>query len=220
MGSKKILVVDDQEQNVLSLRLRLEKVGYSVIEAYDGFEALEIVGKEYPDLILLDIMMPRINGFEVCKKITDDSRTSHIPIILVTAVPKREYVRKSFEVGAFDYVAKPFDFEELLHRISSALRFSENEQLINELKSVVQFLENLNKDNFIIRDYLKKSEEIIRYISKEISNPEAEAEIQNRLKQLGENLNLIERKLNDIAIESLPAILMQLKNSKGKETIN
>ena len=220
MNSKRILVVDDQEQNVFSLKMRLEKVGYAVLEAYGGFEALNIATKEFPDLILLDIMMPQINGFEVCRKLSEDATTKHIPIILVTAVPKREYVKKSFEVGAFDYISKPFNFEELLHRVNSALKLSESERLIKELSSAVEFLETLQNENSIVRRSLEKSKNLISEILHLCSAEPIPKDVSQKIKQLSKELSAIEKQLNASSLHSIPAVLSKLKNFGQKGTIN
>ena len=220
MNSKRILVVDDQEQNVFSLKMRLEKVGYAVLEAYGGFEALNIATKEFPDLILLDIMMPQINGFEVCRKLSENAATKQIPIILVTAVPKREYVEKSFKVGAFDYISKPFNFAELLHRVNSALKLSESERLIKELNSAVEFLETLQNENSIVRRSLEKSKNLISEILHLCSAKPIPKDVNQKIKQLSKELFIIEEQLNSSSLHSIPDVLSKLKNFGQKDTIN
>lgn len=115
----KILVVDDEKPIVDILKYNLEKDGYKVLIAYDGEEAIRIATSEEPDLILLDIMLPKIDGFSVCKTLRQKLNT---PILMVTA--KEEEVDKvlGLELGADDYIVKPFSMRELAARIKANLR--------------------------------------------------------------------------------------------------
>ena len=114
-----ILVVDDEKPIVDILRMNLEKNGYRVIEAYDGITAVDKALSEEPDLILLDVMLPGQDGFNVCKKIRE---TSGVPIIMLTA--REEEVDKilGLELGADDYMTKPFSIRELMARVKANLR--------------------------------------------------------------------------------------------------
>ncbi len=215
-NKKRILVVDDQEQNVMFLKLKLERVGYAVLEAYNGFEVLEIVSKEYPDLILLDIMMPEINGFDVCKKLSRDARTKHIPVILVTAVPREEYVKRSYEVGAFDYVSKPFNFDELLHRIASALRFAEDELLIKQLRSTLTQFEALHKNTNSIKKSFAEIEKRINALLETNSNFTPEQ--KEILQLLEKEIEKLRKHFSQISLKSIENLLLRLK--EGNETIN
>lgn len=117
--NKKILVVDDEKPIADILKYNLEKEGYSVELAYDGEEAIDKTNNTNPDLVLLDIMLPKIDGFAVCKKIR---QTNQLPIIMLTA--KEEEVDKvlGLELGADDYITKPFGVRELLARVKANLR--------------------------------------------------------------------------------------------------
>ena len=121
--SKKILVVDDEKSIVDILKLNLQNEGYTVFEAYDGEEAVLKAASVQPDLILLDVMLPKLDGFSVCKKIRE---TSSVPILMITA--REEEVDKvlGLELGADDYVVKPFDLKELSARIKAVLRRYQN----------------------------------------------------------------------------------------------
>ena len=119
----KILVVDDEPRNVKILQIQLKARGYTVYTAADGLEALGVVEKEMPDLILLDINMPKMDGFEVVKKIRTNEATEFIPIVMITALrDTRENRIKSIEAGADDFIEKPFDSLEVLARVRSLLR--------------------------------------------------------------------------------------------------
>lgn len=133
---KKILIVDDQPDNVFILQDRLEHEGFDVLTAYDGPSGLKKAKDEKPQLILLDVMMPGMSGFEVCQKLTDDDETKHIPIILLTALTGPEDIKEGLQAGAYDYIKKPFNRIELIARINSALRFSEAQHFMLELEQV------------------------------------------------------------------------------------
>ncbi len=123
---QKILIVDDEMRSLLPLKRSLEAENYIVIEAYDGFEAVEKSKKELPELIILDIMLPGMDGMEVCSRLKKDPLTEKIPIIMLTAKDDVRDKVESFEIGADDYVTKPFHLSELKGRIKSVLRRSGN----------------------------------------------------------------------------------------------
>lgn len=127
---KRILVIDDLPENVFMLQDRLEHEGYEILTAYDGKSGIEKAQTELPDLILLDVMMPGINGIEVCKTLVNNKKTSDIPIILVTAKTGAEDTKEGLDAGAYDYIKKPFNKIELLARVKSALKLSEANKLL------------------------------------------------------------------------------------------
>lgn len=116
---RKILVVDDEKKIVELVRLYLEKDGYEVLSAFDGKQAIEVFSKKQPDLIILDLMLPEINGIEVCKEIR---KHSNIPIIMLTAKTEEIDRLLGLEIGADDYVTKPFSPRELAARVRAVLR--------------------------------------------------------------------------------------------------
>lgn len=150
----KILVVDDQPDNVFLLEDRLNKEGFNVIKAYDGISAIDKVKKENPDLILLDVMMPKMDGFEVCKSLSSNDKTRLTPIIMVTALNSTSDIEKGFEAGAFDYIKKPFNRVELLARVKAALRFNETNKLYLELEKINTFSSTVKKTNHEIKQPL------------------------------------------------------------------
>jgi len=119
---EKILIVDDEMDTLLTTKRALEIDGYNVIEANDGKKALEIIRKENPDIILLDLMLPEMDGFDVCKKVKTDPLYGHIPIIMLTAKGEIKDKVDGIEIGADDYVTKPFNLSELKARIKMILR--------------------------------------------------------------------------------------------------
>lgn len=123
--AKKILIVDDEEYIVELLRINLKKQGYEPICAYSGTEALEQAQKMRPDLILLDIMMPDMDGLETCRKLREDRTMKKVPIIILSAKSEETDKVIGLGVGADDYMTKPFGIRELMARINAALRRAE-----------------------------------------------------------------------------------------------
>lgn len=121
MSKKKILIVDDEEHIVEMLKIRLEALGYETIEAYDGQEGFRLACEAKPDLILLDIMLPKLDGYKVSRMIKFDERYKHIPVIMITARAQESDAKRGEETGADDYVTKPFDSKELMGKIEKLL---------------------------------------------------------------------------------------------------
>ena len=129
--SARILVVDDQAANVRLLEARLQAEYFDVCTACDGFEAIEVARAQQPDLILLDVMMPRMDGYETCAKLKADRATRHIPVVMVTALDQREDRIRGLESGADDFLTKPIDDVALFARVRSLLRLK---SLLDELR--------------------------------------------------------------------------------------
>jgi CheY-like chemotaxis protein/anti-sigma regulatory factor (Ser/Thr protein kinase) len=124
--SGRVLVVDDELPNRLYMRKLLEARGCEVLDADDGVSALSIAARKQPDLILVDVMMPEMDGFELCGLLRDEPRTSDIPVIMVTAKSKIEDIETGFELGAMDYIRKPFNPRELVLRVGNALALKQS----------------------------------------------------------------------------------------------
>ncbi len=132
----KILIVDDAIDTVELLKKRFQAEGYDTAEAYNGEEGLQKVSEYNPDLIVLDIMMPKIDGYEVCQRLKADENTKYIPVLMLTAKGEVENKVKGLDIGADDYLAKPFDYTELSARIRSLLSSkAEHEKKVEEEKS-------------------------------------------------------------------------------------
>lgn len=129
-----VLIVDDNEQNVELLHAYLDELGGDIRIAHDGLEAIESVDNNPPDIILLDIMMPRMSGFQVCEKLKKSSATKDIPIIMVTALNEVGDVERAIDAGADDFLTKPVNKLELITRVRSLLRVR---QLKRQLDSAV-----------------------------------------------------------------------------------
>jgi len=119
MSKENILVVDDEKNIVELLQYNLEKEGYKISAVFSGEQCLENVKTELPDLILLDLMLPEIDGLDVCKFLKNNPQTSHIPIIMLTAKGEETDIVLGLELGADDYIIKPFKVRELLARVSN-----------------------------------------------------------------------------------------------------
>jgi len=129
-----ILIVDDNVDTVELLRKRLRADGYETAEAYNGEECLSLVPECNPDVIVLDVMMPRLNGYEVCNRLKADEATKYIPVIMLTAKSDVEDKVRGLDVGADDYLAKPFDYKELAARIRSVLTTTTAHEKLAEKK--------------------------------------------------------------------------------------
>lgn len=118
----KILIVDDEEHIVELLKFNLEVKGYKVLCAYDGVEGFNLAKEEKPDLVLLDLMLPGIDGIEVCRRMKSDSELKKTPVIMLTAKNLEQDKIKGLEIGADDYMTKPFSVKELMARVKAVLR--------------------------------------------------------------------------------------------------
>ncbi|MFH1098179.1 MAG: response regulator [Candidatus Desantisbacteria bacterium] len=113
----KILIIDDEPLLVMAMKIRLESVGYEVISAYDGQEGLTKAQEEHPDLIILDVMLPKKNGYQICQQLKFDEQYKHIPIIMLTAKTQKMDKKYAQQAGADFYITKPFENKELLAKI-------------------------------------------------------------------------------------------------------
>ncbi len=149
----RILIVDDKTESLDVLSYFLKPCGYEIFTASDGVEALEFISRELPDIILLDVMMPRLNGFQVCERLKKDERTFHIPIIMITALKELKDKIRALEAGADDFISKPFESVELITRVRSLLRIKfYHDRLIRQKKELEKQKLALEKE-----DKLKKT---------------------------------------------------------------
>jgi two-component system, OmpR family, alkaline phosphatase synthesis response regulator PhoP len=121
MGTPRVLIVEDEANIVLSLEILLRRAGYETAATSDGDEALDLIRRDRPDVVLLDIMLPKRNGYEVCRAVKSDPVTSAIPVIMLTAKGQEVEILKGLELGASAYIAKPFGNAEVLEAIRAAL---------------------------------------------------------------------------------------------------
>lgn len=143
-----VLIVDDTKENLQVLGNILRENKYKIVLANNGTEALAIVAKRLPDLILLDIMMPDMDGFEVCSRLKADDRTKHIPVVFLTAKTETDDIVRGFQLGGIDYITKPFKHEELLIRVKTHVALKKARDLIVEQNVKLELL-NKEKNNFL-----------------------------------------------------------------------
>ncbi len=145
MGKARILIVEDEKDIIELVQYNLEREGYEVRAAANGEEALEFLDKESPDLILLDLMLPGIDGLEICRLIKQDPKTKNIPIIILTAKSEEADVVVGLQLGADDYVTKPFSPKVLLARIKALLRRLLGKPISDEVREFGALKINLPK---------------------------------------------------------------------------
>lgn len=174
---KTILVVDDEENIMDLLVYNLEKEGYNTLKAYDGITAVEMALKERPDLILLDVMIPKLDGISVCKKIRYYLNISTMPILMVSAKDSESDKIVGLEMGADDYITKPFQIRELMARIKANLRKTEskalsksaNEEKENEIIEVGDLSLDLKKLEVRMKgkviNLTKKEFDVLKYLA-------------------------------------------------------
>lgn len=162
----RILVADDEKVDVEFFQVMLTKLGYTVETAYNGQEVLEKIPVFHPDVLLLDLVMPKLNGFQVARKLKTDESTADIPIIVLSAISDIDKKVDMLELGIDDYIIKPFNFIEILARIRNALRQKRmrEELLYNREKlacldrfehTLMQFIENARSDSECIVHFLE-----------------------------------------------------------------
>lgn len=125
MNAKKVLIVDDEEFVRQLIQIKLKFCGIETVEAGNGIEAIEKAAAEKPDLILLDVMMPKMNGFEACQRLKANQETAHIPIVMLTARGDPSAKERGENAGAMEYLTKPFSPQKLAERVIEILRQSE-----------------------------------------------------------------------------------------------
>ncbi len=195
----KILIVDDIPANISALFHKLTHRGATVLVAQSGEDALELVRENLPDLILLDIMMPGMDGFQVCKKLKSQEETQKIPVIFLTAKTEEEDLVKGFQLGAADYLTKPFRKDELMARVRTQLRlkFSEEQlsRLLEDYRSAKEAAEAANREKSL---FLAKMSHEIRTPMNAILGM-TDLTLQSRLDdEQRENLSLVRDSANHL----------------------
>jgi two-component system, sensor histidine kinase and response regulator len=206
----KILIVDDAEDTVELLRKRFRAEGYDTDQAFNGEEGLQKVSEYNPDLVVLDVMMPKMDGYEVCKRMKSDEKTKYIPVLMLTAKGEVDYKVKGLETGADDYMAKPFDYKELSARIRSLLSI----KATHERKVATEKTGAL--------------EQMIDEVAHEIRNPLTSIggfarKVFNKLPEDDPNRKYLQMIIEDVAVlEDMIRQLIELKSMEisQKEPIN
>lgn len=152
MSKEKILIVDDEQDLVKLIRYHLEKDGYKALCAYNGEDALFLARKERPELILLDLMLPRIDGLEVCKKIKADQEVTNTAIVMLTAKGEESDITMGLKLGADDYITKPFSPKELVARVQAVLRRTKNASAVQEYITIGDLTIDLYKHEVMIKN--------------------------------------------------------------------
>lgn len=162
MAEEKIIIVDDEEHIRELLKFNLENSGYSTIYADNGIDALKLIKSERPQLILLDLMIPGMDGYDVCKEVRKDTNISTTPIIMITAKGEEFDKVLGLELGADDYITKPFSIREILARIKAVLRRTSVQNIDESYKFgniIIDFEKHeVIKDNFKVELTLKEFE--------------------------------------------------------------
>jgi len=149
---EKILIVDDEKDIVKMLDYNLKKEGFRTVIAHDGEDALRSANKEHPDLVLLDLMLPGRDGLEVCKSLKNDQKTARIPIIMLTAKTQEADKIVGLELGADDYVTKPFSPRELVARIKAVLRRGNDKERLPETLKAGELVMDFARISVTVKD--------------------------------------------------------------------
>ncbi len=149
---EKILIVEDDKDISKMVDYNLKKEGYRTISARDGEDAIEAAHSDRPDLILLDLMLPGIDGLEVCKQLKKESKTAGIPVIMVTAKSQESDKVVGLELGADDYVTKPFSVRELLARVKAVLRRAQEKEKLPEALKIGDLSIDFSKIEVRVKD--------------------------------------------------------------------
>lgn len=152
MAKEKILIVEDEKDIVKMLDYNLKKEGFKTLSAHNGEDGLDMARKENPDLILLDLMLPEMDGMDVCKAIKNEAKTSHIPIIILTAKAQETDKIVGLELGADDYMTKPFSPRELIARIKAVLRRMKEKDKLPEVLRIGDLTIDFSKIMVSIKD--------------------------------------------------------------------
>jgi two-component system cell cycle response regulator len=184
---KKILAIDDNPDNVFLLQDRLEREGFEVVKAYSGEMGIQKALEDKPDLILLDVILPGISGYDVCKTISAKEQTKMIPIILLTALTDADNIKEGLQSGAFDYIKKPFNKIELIARIHSALRFSEMNKYFLEIEKIRTFAATVVTANHEIKQPLTLISLSVAAIRRELTKENISTDVISKRVEFIEN---------------------------------
>jgi two-component system alkaline phosphatase synthesis response regulator PhoP len=172
----KLLIIEDERDIVQALEYNLKKEGYSVSKAYDGIQGLKLIKDLSPDLIILDLMLPGVDGLEICRQVKKDPKTENLPVIMLTAKGAEADKVVGLEVGADDYIVKPFSMRELIARVRAVLkRYGKK---IKETASLIKF-PDLTIDSE--KHEVKAAGKIIELTAKEFALLKFLAENQGRV---------------------------------------
>ncbi|GBC59587.1 hypothetical protein DENIS_0526 [Desulfonema ishimotonii] len=181
-GNDRILIVDDNPRNIQVLGTILRQNGYQLVVAQNGVQALKAVEKAWPDLILLDVMMPEPDGFETCRRLKASRHTEDIPVIFLTARTEPEDIAKGFELGAVDYITKPFNALELLSRVKTHIELTHRRKLQGVIEMAGAVCHEMNQP---LQSILGYAELLIMDISPEGPGYEKAVKISEQVRKMG-----------------------------------
>ncbi|RHW75666.1 response regulator [Colwellia sp. RSH04] len=200
-----ILIVDDVSENIQVALNILKEDSYTFSFASDGEEALDLISSQSFDLVLLDIMMPKINGFDVCKQIKKIEQAQEIPIIFLTAKTDTDSIAKGFEVGGVDYITKPFHANELLARVNTHIELSESKK---ELKKYAAEVENKSKLQAIrLANEIEENQCEMIYILMEVMESTSD-ETGQHIRRVAETCKLLAQKTSYLSEEEVNSIFL------------
>jgi DNA-binding response OmpR family regulator len=222
----RVLAVDDQRDALRLLQIRLQNAGFDCLTAHDGVGALELLSKEPVDVIILDVMMPQMDGIEVCRRLKADEKTKDVPVLFLTAKFEMEDKVRGLEVGGHDYLTKPVEQAELLARTKSALRVK---QLQDQLKERIQLQQTINQlqQGMLTEHWQKTLGQLAASLAHEINNPLAAALGSAQLLAMDDGLDknvldrllIIDRSLQR-AGQKLRSLLLIAQASRHAQTIS
>lgn len=177
----KILIVDDNKVNVELLRSQLKPYQYNLEVSYDGEDALSKIAASPPDLVLLDLMMPKISGFEICRSIKQNKDTQFIPVIVITALQELDDKLKAIELGADDFLVKPINRLELTTRIKSLLHMKSLHDDLDTSESIlISLAEALEAKDFYTRGHSERVAEIVVLLGRHMGTPERDLDYMRK----------------------------------------
>ena len=196
-----ILVVDDDPLLQEVLKTKLERSGYIVAVAEDGEVALDYISQKLPDLVLLDIKMPGMDGYEVCKRLRADEKTKALPILMLTAYGGLNHVIKGMESGADDYISKPYEIEEVLVRVRSLLRVRQIERELREKETHLAKIEAISQLMVTMTHHINNSLVIIngRAQVAEFNRPKSVERLIEACKKETQRISAVLQSLEDMA---------------------
>ncbi len=198
-----VLIVDDSVANLMTAKRVLERQGYIVLTSESGKQALQIVKDKVVDLILLDIMMPEINGFDTCIQLKKDSRFADIPVIFLTALGDTESMAQGFDVGGIDYIVKPFQRTELVMKVKNHLELSVFHRMQNE------FMSKISAENTDLKSENNQLQDLLNILPQHVRTPVTH--LDDIFKQLSARLNLQDDEESRSALDDAQLSLNQLK---------
>ncbi|MDR1804266.1 MAG: response regulator [Treponema sp.] len=216
-AQKKILIVDDEDINLDFFDVTLSKLGFTVEKAQDGVDALEKVKRFFPDIILLDNIMPEMSGWEVTRILKNDPKYMEIPIIMFSAIDDVKVKVEGFELGIDDYITKPFNFSEVLARIRAALRTRELYTQIVARESRLSLAEELSSDmKANLLDFVKTIDDLDKTIVILSQENQNNKEQQKHLHEVSEKSKKVRKHVAelDARIEKTIAEWEQLKKNE------